>query len=110
MEFLELKQGNMFVVNYSSKFEELSRYSPHYQNEDGERSKCMKFINNLHPKIKQDIRKFLVLTNKCRIYEEDNRARATYYKNVGPTKEKRFGGRSHSKTYSALPYGQGGNR
>ena len=30
MEFLELKQGNMIVVEYTAKFEELVRYFPHY--------------------------------------------------------------------------------
>ena len=36
MEFLELKQGNMIVAEYSAKFEELVRYIPHYQGRDGE--------------------------------------------------------------------------
>ena len=31
MEFLELKQGNMTVVENETKFEELVRYFPHYQ-------------------------------------------------------------------------------
>lgn len=30
VEFLELKQGNMTVADYASKFEELSRFCPHH--------------------------------------------------------------------------------
>ncbi|RDX76402.1 hypothetical protein CR513_43605, partial [Mucuna pruriens] len=52
MEFLELKQGNMSMENYSAKFDELLRYFSHYQNEDGERSKCVKFINEIKDRIK----------------------------------------------------------
>lgn len=30
IEFLELKQGNMTVADCAAKFEELSRFFPHY--------------------------------------------------------------------------------
>jgi hypothetical protein len=30
VEFMELKQGNLSVPEYAAKFEELCRYSPHY--------------------------------------------------------------------------------
>jgi len=53
MEFLELKQGNMTVVEYAAKFKEIMRYIPHYQGRDGESSKCVKFLNGLRPKVKQ---------------------------------------------------------
>ena len=53
MKFLELKQGNMTVVEYASKFEELVRYFPHYLGRDGESSKCVKFLNGMRPKVKQ---------------------------------------------------------
>ncbi|RDY10151.1 hypothetical protein CR513_05372, partial [Mucuna pruriens] len=53
IEFLELKQGNMFMADYSTKLKELSRYFLYYQNEDGECSKCVKFINGLCLEIKQ---------------------------------------------------------
>jgi len=53
MEFLELKQGNMIVAKYATKFEELVRYFPHYQGRDGESSKCVKFLNGLRPELKQ---------------------------------------------------------
>ncbi|RDX89737.1 hypothetical protein CR513_28506, partial [Mucuna pruriens] len=88
MEFLELmKQGNIFVPDYSAKFEELSRYFPHYQNKDGERSKCIKF-KGLCIEIKQEIKQFPVLMNRCMIYNEDNGARVIYYKNVGLTRRR----------------------
>ncbi|RDX72416.1 hypothetical protein CR513_48099, partial [Mucuna pruriens] len=64
MEFLELKQGNMFVVNYSAMFEEL-----------------------------------------LRIYDEDNKARVAYYKNVDFARDKRIKGQSRLKPYSAPPFG-----
>ncbi|RDX85802.1 Retrovirus-related Pol polyprotein from transposon 17.6, partial [Mucuna pruriens] len=76
MELLEWKEGNMLVADYSTKFEELSRYFLHYQNKDKEYSKCMKFINGLRLTIKQA---FLVLVNKCRIYDEDNKVCGDYH-------------------------------
>ncbi|RDX88258.1 hypothetical protein CR513_30181, partial [Mucuna pruriens] len=42
----------MMMADYVAMFKELSRYFPYYQNEDGERSKCVKFSNSLYPKIK----------------------------------------------------------
>lgn len=43
IEFLELKQGNMIIADYQTKFEELSRFCPHYNDVDAEGSNCMKF-------------------------------------------------------------------
>ena len=42
MEFLELKQGNMTVAEYATKFKELVKYFPHYLGRNGESSKCVK--------------------------------------------------------------------
>ncbi|XP_027337060.1 uncharacterized protein LOC113850698 [Abrus precatorius] len=39
-EFLELKQGNMTVGEYTAKFQELMKYWPHYQYGDGEEDLC----------------------------------------------------------------------
>lgn len=39
IEFLELKQGNMTVVEYAVKFEELVKFCPHYNGRDVEGSK-----------------------------------------------------------------------
>src|ERR1044072_7139441 len=57
IKFLELKQGNMTVSEYASKFTELAKYYAHYNNdEDGEFSKCIKFENGLRNEINQGIR------------------------------------------------------
>ncbi|MCI34829.1 hypothetical protein A2U01_0056050, partial [Trifolium medium] len=36
VEFMELKQGNMFVVEYAAKFESLCAFSPHYNTVEAE--------------------------------------------------------------------------
>ncbi|RDX84809.1 hypothetical protein CR513_34078, partial [Mucuna pruriens] len=67
MEFIELKQGNRSIANYSTKFEELLRYFVHYQNEDRKHSKCVKFINGLRLEIKQGKGRIL---QECRSTKE----------------------------------------
>jgi len=79
IEFLELKQGNMSVVEYAAKFVKLAKFYPHYAAETAEFSKCIKFENGLRADIKreiryQQIRVFPDLVNNCRIYEEDTKA------------------------------------
>ncbi|XP_050918381.1 uncharacterized protein LOC127135791 [Lathyrus oleraceus] len=91
IEFLELKQGNMTVVDYAAKFEEFSRFYPHYNRVEAEVSKCIKFENGLRPEIKpfigyQEIRQFSMLVNKCCIYDEDSRARYAHFKSVSEKK------------------------
>lgn len=73
IEFLELKQGNLLVTEYATRFVELAKFYPHYSQATVEFSKCIKFENRLSPKIKQAIRyqqikRFLDLVNICRIY------------------------------------------
>ncbi|XP_050902471.1 uncharacterized protein LOC127113967 [Lathyrus oleraceus] len=90
IEFLKLKQGNMTVVDYVAKFEELSRFFPYY-NGVGEESKGVKFESGLHPKIRQfigylEIRQFSMLVNKCMIYDEDICVRSAHYKSVSKKK------------------------
>lgn len=102
IEFLEFKQWNMTVADYASKFEELSRFYTHYNGVEAEVSKCIKFENELRLEIKlfigyQKIRQFSMLVNKCRIYDEDNRARSTHYKSVS---EKKNGNQSRGKLYA----------
>lgn len=63
IEFLELKLGNMTMIEYATKFEELAKFYPHYAEETAEFSKCVKFDNGLRTEIKraieyQQIRKF----------------------------------------------------
>ncbi|XP_050918382.1 uncharacterized protein LOC127135792 [Lathyrus oleraceus] len=104
IEFLELKQGNMTVADYAAKFEELFRFSPHYNRVEAEVSKCIKFENGLLPEIKQfigyqEIRQFSVFVNKCRIYDEDSRVGSAHYKSVS---EKKNGNQSRGKPYSIL--------
>jgi len=103
IEFLELKQGNMSVADYAAKFEELSRFCPNYNDVGAEGSKCVKFEGGLHPEIKQfigyqEIHQFSMLVNKCRIYDEDSRARSTYYKSINDKKSK---GQDRRKPYES---------
>ncbi|XP_058753064.1 uncharacterized protein LOC131626243 [Vicia villosa] len=79
IEFLELRQGNKSVVEYASKFGELTKFYQHYDGPTGEFSKCIKFENGLRPEIKkvisyQKIHVFADLVDSCRIYEKDNNA------------------------------------
>ncbi|XP_050890623.1 uncharacterized protein LOC127096040 [Lathyrus oleraceus] len=55
IEFLELKQGNLSVTEYTSRFVELVKFYPHYSEATIEFSKCIKFENGLCPKIKKVI-------------------------------------------------------
>ncbi|XP_058760653.1 uncharacterized protein LOC131634003 [Vicia villosa] len=78
IEFMELKQGNMTVLEYASKFVELAKYYTHYNNDEaGEFSKCIKFENGLRDEIKkgiryQRIRRFADLVDCSKIFKEDN--------------------------------------
>ncbi|XP_050892138.1 uncharacterized protein LOC127097682 [Lathyrus oleraceus] len=89
IEFLELKQGNMIVVEYAAKFEKLVKFYPHYNGLVVKGSKCIKFESGLRPEIKQGIG----------IYDEDNKARSTHYKSMS---ERRGKNQYYGKSYSAL--------
>lgn len=59
----------MTVAEYATKFEELVELCPHYNSDDAEGLKCIKFESELHPEIKQDVGyheicRFSVLVNK----------------------------------------------
>ncbi|XP_050920408.1 uncharacterized protein LOC127138046 [Lathyrus oleraceus] len=87
IELLERKHGNMIVDDYVAKFEEQSRFCPHYNIVEAEGSKCVMFESGLCPEIKQfigyqEILRFSMLVNKCRIYDEDSKARYAHYKSV----------------------------
>ena len=106
--FLELKQGNMIMAKYAAKFEELVRYFPHYQGRDGESSKCVKFLNGLRPEVKQamnyqGVYQFTLLVNMCRIWDEDSRHRAAYYRSTGLMKNKKNGSKNLGKPYPTPP-------
>ncbi|XP_020206579.1 uncharacterized protein LOC109791667 [Cajanus cajan] len=112
VEVLKLKLGDDTVVEYTAKFGELVHYCSHYHGEDGERVKCIKFVNGLLPEVKmvinyQEIYHYPMLINKCRIYDYDNRAHATFYKGDGFIYDGRFGGQSRSKPYLAFAKFQG---
>ncbi|XP_027927647.1 uncharacterized protein LOC114184538 [Vigna unguiculata] len=71
-EFLELKQGNMSIGEYASKFHELMKYWPYHQN-NGEEL-CAHFENGLRADVRTTISIFQItdlstLLSKCRIYE-----------------------------------------
>ena len=81
----------MNVADYTTKFEELVRLCSHYNGVEVEGLKCIKFETDLHPEIKQfighqEIRRFSTLVNKCRIYDEDSRARYAHYKSASDKK------------------------
>ncbi|XP_058763062.1 uncharacterized protein LOC131636474 [Vicia villosa] len=99
VEFLELKQGNGTVAEYSAKFQELIMYCPHYNTMNAERSECLKFVNGLRHDIKkaigyQQITRFTELVNKSRIYDKDSRESASHYKAMNEKK-----GQYHGKPY-----------
>ncbi|XP_058783222.1 uncharacterized protein LOC131657888 [Vicia villosa] len=71
--------GDLLVAEYAAKFVELEKLYPYYNEATTGFSKCVKFENGFHPKIKkaigyQQIHKFPYLVNSCRIYEEDNKS------------------------------------
>ncbi|XP_050896156.1 uncharacterized protein LOC127102878 [Lathyrus oleraceus] len=85
IEFLELKQGNMTVVEYAAKLEELVKFYPYNTGAVVEGSKCIKFENRMRPKIKRGI------------YDEDCRACSAHYKSVS---ERKGRDQYHGKSYS----------
>ncbi|XP_020205812.1 uncharacterized protein LOC109790972 [Cajanus cajan] len=65
-----------------------------------------KFVSGLRPEIKQvfnyqGITQYHDLVNKCRVYDEDNRARVTHYMSGGPMRNhNKFGSSSKDKPYT----------
>jgi len=49
IEFLELKRGSMYVVEYAAKFEELYRFCPYINAKGVKASKYIKFESGLRP-------------------------------------------------------------
>lgn len=95
IEFLKLKQGNLSVTEYTSRFVELAKFYPHYSEATAEFSKCIKFENGLRPEIKQEIgyqqiRRFLKLVNRCRIYKDDNKTGLAHYKGLSERRGSRI--------------------
>ncbi|XP_058772134.1 uncharacterized protein LOC131645962 [Vicia villosa] len=91
IEFLHLKQGSIIVADYFAKFKEMVRFCPHYNGAEAEGSKCVKFKSGLRLEFNQfigyqEICRFSVLVNKCKIYDEDRRVRSIHYKSVSEKK------------------------
>ena len=98
----------MTVAEYVAKFEDLERCFPHYQGRDGESSKCVKFLNDLRPEVKQavnyqGVRQFPVLLNMSGIWDENSRDRVAYYRSMGPMKNKNNGSQNQGKPYLTPP-------
>ncbi|XP_050895812.1 uncharacterized protein LOC127102487 [Lathyrus oleraceus] len=74
IEFLKLKYGNMTVVEYAAKIEELMKFCPYYNGAVAKGSKCIK------------------------IYDEDSRTHYVYYKSLS---EKKGNNQYRGKLYSA---------
>jgi len=75
-------EAQFVVVVVSTKYEELSRFSPHINAEDAMVSKCVKFENGLRPEIYQyicfhEIRDFDTLVHKCRMFDDVGKAKAS---------------------------------
>ena len=67
------------------------KFCPKYNGAAVEGLKCIKFEKVMRPEIKQgigyrEIHRFPILVNKCRIYDEDCRARSTHYKSISERK------------------------
>ena len=89
------------MTEYATKFVELEKFYPHYNETTAEFSKCIKFENSLRPEIKwaigyQQICKFLDLVNSCRIYEKDSKA---HYKIINDRRGKQQ--QNRRKPYNA---------
>jgi len=103
VEFLNLKQGNLYVPEYEAKYEEQSRFCPYINAEDAMVSKCVKFENGLRPDIYQyicfhEIRDFDTLVHKYRMFDDAGKDKAGYYKVVNDKKGKGHGfGKSYNK-------------
>ncbi|KAK2375585.1 cleavage and polyadenylation specificity factor subunit [Trifolium repens] len=120
VEFMELKQGNLSVAEYAAKFEDLCRYSPHYNTVEAEVDKCVKFESGLRPDIKQligvlEIRNFATLVNKSNICDLDGKAKASYYKAVNDKRAKSqdrgkpYDGKGKNKVGGSGEKGKNGN-
>ena len=72
---MDLKQENMSVGEYTTKFNELLQYWPQYQDARNEEDLCAQFDNELRLEIQQtvsymQITDFNHLVIKCRIFED----------------------------------------
>ncbi|XP_025979699.1 uncharacterized protein [Glycine max] len=106
-EFLDLKQGNMSVGEYTTKFNELLQYWPQYQDARNEEDLCAQFENGLRLEIQQavsymQITDFNQLVMKCRIFEDKMKKRQARGFG-GPQRSRPFKGNNNKrmKPYSS---------
>nr|XP_025664664.1 uncharacterized protein LOC112763131 [Arachis hypogaea] len=97
MELIELKQGSLFVADYTSRFEEVCRFSRVCQGapETYKSYKCIKYQRGLKDNIMTavaplEIRIFSDLVNKTRVVEE-------YAKTVASSKDTHRGNTSRGR-------------
>ena len=88
IEFMKLKQENMSVGEYASKFEELGKYSTFFYHLDG-RMKCIKFEDGRRPELKKavgilEIYDFPTVIHKCRFIEDMENKHNNKPRNFGP--------------------------
>ena len=79
-EFLDLKQGDMSVGEYTSKFNELLQYWPHHRQEGTDEELCTFYENGLRLEIREaicylQITNFSQLVTQSRIFETTFKAR-----------------------------------
>ncbi|XP_006586524.1 uncharacterized protein [Glycine max] len=106
-DFLDLKQGNMSVGEYTTKFNELLQYWPQYQDARNEEDLCAQLENGLRLEIQQavsymQITDFNQLVTKCRIFEDKMKERQARGFG-GPQRSHPFRGNSNKrmKPYSS---------
>ncbi|XP_063947599.1 uncharacterized protein LOC135152058 [Daucus carota subsp. sativus] len=95
MKFLGLKQEGMSVLEYLSKFLELSRFAPHQVNTEAR--KCQRFQEGLKPQIRErvsllELEQFDKLVGKARIAEREYEARTQFFNNKKRGRDTEFGG------------------
>ncbi|WJX17749.1 hypothetical protein P8452_07626 [Trifolium repens] len=114
VEFMELKQGNLSVAEYATKFEDLCRFCPHYNTVEAEGDKCVKFESGLRPDLKQlvgilEISNFANFVNKSNICDLDGKAKTIYYREVHDRKGKsQDRGKPYDKKSKGKVEGSGG--
>ncbi|XP_039686486.1 uncharacterized protein [Medicago truncatula] len=86
----------MSVAEYTTKFEELSRFCRYINVEDAMVSKCVKFESGLRPEIYQyicfhEICDFDTLVHKCRLFDDAGKAKVNHYNAVSNKKGKGHG-------------------
>ena len=77
LEFMILYQGTMNIIEYTTKFEEVSKFSTIYQRNPDEQWKCIKFEGGLGDDIlasvgPMEICDYAMLVNKCLLVEDCN--------------------------------------